>query len=391
MAKLSVNLDQGFKEAIDFFKHKQNIPTEKWNDLQKEMHSRAFVVAGATKQTMLTDFKGSILKALEKGTTLEEFRKDFDSIVEKYGWGYNGGRNWRTRVIYNTNVANAYQAARYKKLLNPAVIKRRPFWMYVHNDKGNPRLDHKAYHGKVLRYDDPFWSTHRPKNGWGCNCDVKPLTEAEVKAKGLEISSNLKGMPLDEGWDYDPAFASWGKQVSKQTFQKVKAQGSIYQNLPASAYFNQALEKLKPVETDIVKGKKLKTVNNTVAALEDSFETSEPYIKLVTGQTVYIDLENFAEHIMQKQDRSNVIPFIKDMILDPQEIWGEFLVNKASGKTIFRQKIIKTIKLEKDKYLILSVESRDGVMQALTVFETSKANYINSQRKGILMYKKAED
>ena len=69
MAKLSVNLDQGFKEAIDFFKHKQNIPTNRWNDLQKEMHSRAFVIAGVTKQSMLSDFKGSILKALEKTLT----------------------------------------------------------------------------------------------------------------------------------------------------------------------------------------------------------------------------------------------------------------------------------------------------------------------------------
>jgi hypothetical protein len=39
-------------------------------------------------------------KAITGGTTLEDFRKDFDRIVAKHGWDYNGGRNWRSKVIY---------------------------------------------------------------------------------------------------------------------------------------------------------------------------------------------------------------------------------------------------------------------------------------------------
>ncbi|MCP4354930.1 MAG: hypothetical protein GY793_04720 [Proteobacteria bacterium] len=390
MAKSSINFDQGFKEAIDFFKHKQNLPTEKWDDLQRDMHTRAFVVAGATKQALLSDFKSSVLKAMENGTTLDEFRKDFDNIVKKHGWAYNGGKNWRSRVIYQTNIANAYQAGRYKKLMNPAVLKRRPFWMYIHNDSKNPRIDHKSYHGKVLRYDDAFWSTHRPKNGWGCKCDVKPLSMDEVKARGLSVSTHLEKEPLDKGWDYDPAFASWGKQVGKKTFEKVRKQGSIYKSLPASAYFQSPLTKLIPEESIIKKGAKLKTVEKTVEALENSFGTTDPYIKLATGQTIFIDLENFAKHIMAKQDRSYIVPFVKDMIENPQEIWGEFLRNEISGKVLFRQTIVKSIQLEKNRFLLLVTESRDGVMQAMTVIDSTNKNYIEKQRKGILLYKKTE-
>ena len=41
-----------FQEQIDFFRQKLNLPTEHWNDIWRDAHDRAFVVAGATK----TDF-----------------------------------------------------------------------------------------------------------------------------------------------------------------------------------------------------------------------------------------------------------------------------------------------------------------------------------------------
>ena len=47
-------------------------------------------------------------EAIADGTTLDEFRDDFDGIVEKHGWSYNGSRGWHSRVIFDTNVNMAY-------------------------------------------------------------------------------------------------------------------------------------------------------------------------------------------------------------------------------------------------------------------------------------------
>ena len=119
--------------------------------------------------------------AISEGTTLEEFRKDFDRIVATHGWDYNGGRDWRSRVIYETNLNTAYAAGRYEQL------QAAPYWQYVHADwVTNPRHQHLAWDGLVLRRDDPWWQTHYPPNGWGCQCSVRGLWLRDLQAMGKE-------------------------------------------------------------------------------------------------------------------------------------------------------------------------------------------------------------
>lgn len=156
-----------FDEAISFFRDKLNMPTAHWDDLWKMMHTKGFTVAGAMQEELLDDMRSAVDKAISEGTTLADFRKDFDGMVEQYGWIYKGGRNWRSKVIYDTNVRTAYQAGRYQQMTDPDVVALRPYWQYRHGDSVNPREEHLAWHGLTLPYDDPWWDTHYPPNGWG--------------------------------------------------------------------------------------------------------------------------------------------------------------------------------------------------------------------------------
>lgn len=103
-----------FKEQIAFWQGKDLVPTERWNDLTRAEHDIGFMVAGATKADLLADLHAAVDKAITKGTTLAEFRKDFDNLVAKNGWtgwrgeGSEAGRAWRTRVIYDTNLQASY-------------------------------------------------------------------------------------------------------------------------------------------------------------------------------------------------------------------------------------------------------------------------------------------
>jgi len=160
-------LNLPFTEAINFFRDKVNLPTEKWDDLWGGMHSRAFVVAGATKAELLADLRGAVDNAISKGTTLAQFRKDFDQIVAGHGWQYKGNRGWRTATIYNTNLSVAYSAGHYAERMNPAVLAVRPWWKYLPSSSAHKRVEHMQWYGIVLRYDDPWWQTHTPPNGWG--------------------------------------------------------------------------------------------------------------------------------------------------------------------------------------------------------------------------------
>jgi uncharacterized protein with gpF-like domain len=175
-------------EAIAFLRNKLNIPTRHWTDLWHEMHSAAFVVAGAEREALVADFRDAVAKALEEGRTLEQFRADFDSIVAEHGWSYRGSRNWRSKVIYETNMRMASAAGRWEQI--QTVKDDRPYLRYVHTEGERfPRPLHLAWHDTVLPADDPWWETHFPPNGWGCKCFVESLNERDLERYGLTVSA----------------------------------------------------------------------------------------------------------------------------------------------------------------------------------------------------------
>ena len=87
-----------FAEQLAFFRAKLNLPTERWDDIKRAAHDRAFIVAGAGKADLLNDLKRAVDKAIEKGTGLDEFRRDFKQIVFNRGWtGWTGEGTRRAR------------------------------------------------------------------------------------------------------------------------------------------------------------------------------------------------------------------------------------------------------------------------------------------------------
>ncbi|MBA3997064.1 MAG: hypothetical protein C0466_07825 [Candidatus Accumulibacter sp.] len=213
------NFDLPFAEQQRFFRDKINLPTERWDDIWQAAHDRAFVVAGAMKADLLNDLRQAVEKAIERGTTLETFRKDFREIVARHGWtgwtgeGTKGGEAWRTRVIYETNLRASHAAGRYAQLTSPGLLKNRPFWRYVHNDSVlHPRPHHKRWGDMrlTLRHDDPFWKTHFPPNGWGCRCRVTAVPaprrdDGTVPPEGWNTPDAKGQLPgIDRGWAYAP-------------------------------------------------------------------------------------------------------------------------------------------------------------------------------------------
>jgi uncharacterized protein with gpF-like domain len=220
-----------FSDAIGFFRGKLDVKTERWDDLWRGMHSRAFMVAGANKTELLADLRQAVDKAISQGTTLAEFRRDFDDIVAKHGWSYKGNRGWRTALIYNTNLSVAYSAGHYSQMTDPAVLAVRPYWKYRPSSSAHRRIEHMQWYGIVLRHDDPWWETHYPPNGWGCKCGVTSMSNREyertkdklrteapdegtygyLNKKTGEVSQVPRG--IDPGWDYNPGQAAWGKRL----------------------------------------------------------------------------------------------------------------------------------------------------------------------------------
>lgn len=172
-----------FAEQIAFFRAKRGVLTESYLDVFGAEHDTAFMVAGANRNDLLADLRAAIDRSIADGATLEEFRQQFDAIADRYGWSYKGGRNWRTRVIYETNLRQSYNAGRWAQLQRRK--RDMPYWEYKHSDAvEHPRPQHQAWNGLILHADDPWWRTHFPSNGWGCQCSVQALSERDLKNRG---------------------------------------------------------------------------------------------------------------------------------------------------------------------------------------------------------------
>jgi uncharacterized protein with gpF-like domain len=187
-----------FAEQIDYFLQKVNVPTQSWVDTYASENDYAFSVAGAAKSDLLEDLRKAVERVIADGATIADFRRDFDDIVKRHGWAYNGGRNWRTRVIYETNLRQSYHAGRETQMADPALRRRRPYGLYRHGGSKDPRPEHLALDGLVLPLDDPWWDVWTPQNGWGCTCKKFMVSERDVQRMGLTVSTTAPPIEWEE-------------------------------------------------------------------------------------------------------------------------------------------------------------------------------------------------
>lgn len=83
----------------------------------------------------------------------------------------------RLQLIFDTNVRQAAAAGQWQRMLRHQ--RTHPYARYVSMNDGRTRELHRSWHNVTLPLDDPWWSTHRPPNGWRCRCRVIGVTQAE--------------------------------------------------------------------------------------------------------------------------------------------------------------------------------------------------------------------
>lgn len=209
MKQLIINFQTLFslepEKAIKYLESLGYQITWSWTEQLKAIRQQAFTIAKVTKADILMIFKKSLEKALQEGTSFNDWKKDITRLLSQKGYiTREDGTAWRKDVIYRTNIQSAYQAGRYAEMKQS--IDNLPYWQYIAVMDIRTRPSHAALHGKVLRADDPFWKTNYPPNGYNCRCRVRALTEDQVREMGLRIytGSQLKFEP-DKGFDFNPA------------------------------------------------------------------------------------------------------------------------------------------------------------------------------------------
>lgn len=359
-----------FAEQIAFFKRKLNLPTQSWTDIYRSEHDWAFVVAGANRDALLADFRTAVERAIEGGISLEKFRKDFDAIVAQHGWDYNGGRDWRSRVIYETNLNTSYAAGRYQQL------QAAPYWQYIHADwVTHPRRQHQAWNGLVLARDDPFWRTHFPPNGWGCQCSVRglwardlqrlgkkaPDTAPQVQWVEREIGKNSPNGPrlvqvpegIDPGFEHAPGAARLQSAVPPERPEPP---------VPGSAG-GHGLPNRRPAQNDAlpaprkVSAKELLPLGLAAQDYAQAFlqrlgaSIEQPAIfQDVIGEHLVVGKELFQKPDGQwkadKRERGPYMPLLARALADPDEIWARLEWHYAQKKAVVRRRYIARFEVD---------------------------------------------
>ena len=193
------------KKAVAYLKNKGYAITWHWEELWQDAHAQAFTVAKATRLDILQDIREAVEKALAEGKTFAWFKKELTPVLQAKGWWGKQehvdadtgeisqvqlGSPWRLQTIFRTNLQTAYMAGRWQTQIEN--VDDRPYWRYVAILDGRTRPSHRAMNGKVLRYDDPFWQSFYPPNGWGCRCRVVPPCRQTTSRHGRRAGGNLR-------------------------------------------------------------------------------------------------------------------------------------------------------------------------------------------------------
>lgn len=394
-----------FVEQIAFFRRKLDLPTESWTDIWQAAHDHAFVVAGANRVDLVQDFRQAVDRAIANGTTLAQFRKDFDTIVAKYGWSYNGGRNWRSRVIYETNLRSSYAAGRYAQL--QSLKKTLPYWRYRHSDAVmHPRPMHLAWNGLVLSADDPWWHTHFPPNGWGCQCTVEGVDEIDLADLGksgpdtappIDMESVTVGITgpsprtvetpagVDPGFGYAPGKSAWETQQAERAAATADAQDAVswLPMLDDTAATLGRPDKVPLVPAPVPLDQPLKDADAVVNALRELLG-GDSRVFDVKGLPLIVDAETLGRHI--DPVRAEYLPLLLDTLADPFEVWLQPEAAADGSGTRVRARIMKGYDLGGGRVLLLIADQQQGSFVGWTLLPTSKLNYAQKQRAGMLWW-----
>ncbi|MGU9837674.1 PBECR2 nuclease fold domain-containing protein [Pseudomonas sp. LF195] len=411
-----------FTEQIDYFRGKVDLPTRAWTDVYTAEHDYAFVVAGAVKRDLLADLRGAVEKSIASGITLEQFRKDFDQVVGKHGWQYQGERGWRTNVIWETNLRQSYNAGREVQMADPELRKRRPYAVYRHGDSAHPRPMHLSWNGTTLPLDDPWWATHTPQNGWGCKCKKFMLSARDVERQGLTIGpapavewedrvigTNSPNGPrtvrvpkgIDPGFEYSPGQSRLANSVPQlRTRDLVPAPSAAPapgQGLP-NRQPSGPLPQPRPVPAKRLLPAKVPAANAVTQFLGEfgATDAAPAVFRDVTGDALVIGREMFSGAktgaiALPQQIKARELLFLAEAIKTPDEIWARLEWQPDQGKAVLRRRFLAHVQVKGKAEPAVAVfdQGADG-WTGVTGFSDDSEQYLEALRLGVLLYRRTE-
>lgn len=283
------------EQALKYLKSRgeQLVQTEKWDELSKQAHTKAFTVAKVMSADILQDIHNALVQAKSEGLSSDEFKSLLGYKLEKKGW--SGSSPSRAAIIYRTNIQTAYSAQRYKE---QSLLKEKyPYLRYLQVQRPTKGHDHSHYHNNVYRIDDPNIGVIYPPSRHGCICAMVQLSKEEVEALGLTVSK------APDGENQLSSINEWKPDVTKYV-------NGIRKQL------KQDLAKVKQVSKEIKTGvpdkHDVKTQQDVETAYKNLFKEYYPNVKIQVEYNSAITFERYnnrLDHLKKLFSTYNVARF----------------------------------------------------------------------------------
>ncbi len=342
------------KQALEYIRNKKLHPAFSYKDVWNEEHATAFTVAKAMQLDVLSDIKGAVEKAIEKGTTFEQFKKELKpTLMQKGWWGKREmtdpltgetitaqlGSDRRLKTIYSTNLRSAYQKGQYDRTMESDL---HPYLMYRIGASVHHREQHLRWNNLIRPKDDPIWNSIFPPNGYGCKCYTVAVTQARKEKYERD------GVPT-----YNP-----DTQKTVRVPVQTTAPKPNYKN-----YFNERKGTLERIPEGITPGFNWNQgqTGRTIPVLQECIkkaqnempEAVDSVIKTLQNSTIYRDqLSDFVDEAYKNKaakriNNKNTTPvgFLDKKLTDFLRTEGI----EANGRSII---VLEQSLVTNDKYLV---------------------------------------
>lgn len=204
-----------FDEAVRAFRKRVPMTPAQYAKLAEEERAHAFTVANVTQARVVQDVYDALDRAIEDGTTLDDFRAEVGPQLED-AWG--GEDATRVEMLFRTAAMQAYNEGRDEIFSHPEVRKARPYFRVDDVPDARQCDICEPLHDLVLPADDPFWKTHQFPLHPGCRCIKTALTPEEAAELGVDDGPPDDAEPPAEGFgqgeDYDPDLTAFATEVA---------------------------------------------------------------------------------------------------------------------------------------------------------------------------------
>ena len=436
-------------EAMAFMDGRQlTADTYHWHDLWRDEHQRAFTVSRLARGDLLEALQASLAKSVAGDLSRRDWIKSTEQLLKNAGWwgttevtDPRTGEMLKTRfnharlqLIFDTNVRQAAAAGQWQRMLRNQ--RTHPFARYVAMDDDRTRPQHRAWHNVTLPLDDPWWSTHRPPNGYRCRCRMIGVTQREydqgevLDRPGAETDRKapivrapmaktappealrdwrnpatgaIEKIPdgIDPGFDYNP-----GTTGRSQAFEAM-VQAKLARILPAVAEAASTAGVLPPRVAKEVPGQDNwvtlgltdlrdmppsmaapnllapgATVQDAVQVLREALDVptnGARFVETPTGLVAIFD--KLLSHVVEKRldRRERFGSFVLPTLQQPDEVW-----ETAYDDATTRRRFIKLFSDSKYDLLVIVREGPDGAVLWNVLNRERKA--MNTMRTGRLVH-----